>query len=161
MKKFKKLWFVLVLTLMFQGCSSIKEGFRSQKKNSTDEFLVEKKSPLVMPPNFNDLPEPITNQQSVKKENNPIKSLLQENDSLIDNDIIDFFVDTTPDKSNKFMPGKNIKILKYNKALFRNIDYIFLGAWNFKSEIFNKEKNYIKTGGKFITHIPNAKILKK
>ena len=79
----------------------------------------------------------------------------------IDNNIIDFFVDTTPDKSNKFMPGKNIKILKYNKALFKNIDYIFLGAWNFKSEIFNKEKKYIKMGGKFITHIPNAKIIKK
>ena len=89
MKKFKKICFILVLTLILQGCSTLKEGFRSQKKNSTDEFLVEKKSPLVMPPNYNDLPEPTTNQQSVKKENNPIKSLLQENDSLIDNDIID------------------------------------------------------------------------
>ncbi len=77
MKKFKKLWFVLVLTLMFQGCSSIKEGFRSQKKNSTDEFLVEKKSPLVMPPEYNELPVPeIENFESEIEEENDIKKLL-------------------------------------------------------------------------------------
>ena len=77
MKKFKKLWFVLVLTLMFQGCSTIKEGFRSQKKNSTDEFLVEKKSPLVMPPEYNELPVPeIENFESEIEEENDIKKLL-------------------------------------------------------------------------------------
>ena len=77
MKKFKKLWFVLVLTLMFQGCSSLKEGFRSQKKNSTDEFLVEKKSPLVMPPEYNELPVPeIENFESEIEEENDIKKLL-------------------------------------------------------------------------------------
>ena len=77
MKKFKKLWFVLILTLMFQGCSSIKEGFRSQKKNSTDEFLVEKKSPLVMPPEYNELPVPeIENFESEIEEENDIKKLL-------------------------------------------------------------------------------------
>ena len=77
------------LFLFLLSCGTIKEGFSNQKKNNSDEFLVEKKSPLVMPPNYNDLPEPTTNQQSVKKENNPIKSLLQENDFSIDNDIID------------------------------------------------------------------------
>ena len=83
---------ILILSNLFLfllSCGTIKEGFSNQKKNNSDEFLVEKKSPLVMPPNYNDLPEPTTNQQSVKKENNPIKSLLQENNSLIDNDIID------------------------------------------------------------------------
>ena len=50
MEKFKKLLFIFILTLIFQSCSTLKDGFRSQKKNSTDEFLVEKKSPLVMPP---------------------------------------------------------------------------------------------------------------
>ena len=36
----------------------MKKGFESQRKNSTDEFLVEKKSPLVMPPDFDELPIP-------------------------------------------------------------------------------------------------------
>ena len=77
----------------------------------------------------------------------------------IDESIIDYFVDTTPDKINKFMPGKEIKIYKYNKKLLNGINYIFLGAWNFKDEIFKKEKLFIKRGGKFITHIPFPKII--
>jgi len=77
----------------------------------------------------------------------------------IDNEIIDYFVDTTPDKSNRFMPGKNIKIKKYEKTLLNNVDYIYLGAWNFKNEIFKKEISFIKKGGKFITHVPIPKII--
>tara|TARA_B100001093_G_scaffold518184_1_gene602170 strand:- start:2770 stop:3954 length:1185 start_codon:yes stop_codon:yes gene_type:complete len=79
----------------------------------------------------------------------------------IDDNYIDYFLDTTPDKANKFMPGKKIKILKYKKRLLTNVDYIFLGAWNFKKEIFIKEKKFIKNGGKFITHVPSPRILLK
>ena len=57
------------------------------------------------------------------------------------------------------MPGKNIKIIRYNKKILDKYDYIFLGAWNFKNEIFNKEKKFIKNGGKFLTHIPIPKII--
>ena len=78
----------------------------------------------------------------------------------IDKSLIKFFVDTTPDKQNKYMPGKNIKILKYNSKLLKNINYLFLGAWNFKDEIFHKEKKFIKRGGSFITHVPMPKIIK-
>ena len=77
----------------------------------------------------------------------------------IDEKTIDFFVDTTPDKINKFMPGKKIIIKKYNKNIYKNVDYFFLGAWNFKNEIFNKEKKFIKRGGKFIAHVPFPKII--
>ena len=37
---------------------SIKRGLTGQKKASTDEFLVEKKDPLVLPPQFEQLPTP-------------------------------------------------------------------------------------------------------
>ena len=77
----------------------------------------------------------------------------------LDIGMIDFFVDTTPEKFNKFMPGKKIKIYKYDKKLLDKSDYIFLGAWNFKKEIFNKERKFIQRGGKFITHVPNPKII--
>ena len=77
----------------------------------------------------------------------------------INHKIIDIFLDTTPEKANRFMPGTDIKIIKYNQKLLLNIKYIFLGAWNFKDEIFKKEKNFIKKGGKFITHVPKPKIL--
>lgn len=77
----------------------------------------------------------------------------------IDYKYIDFFLDTTKDKQNKLTPGTKIPIKKYQKKLLKNIDYIFLGAWNFKNEIFKKEKKYISRGGKFILHTPVPKII--
>ena len=77
----------------------------------------------------------------------------------IDKNMIDYFVDTTPDKQNRYMPGKNIKIKKYESKLLEDIDYIYLGAWNFINEIIKKEKKFIKRGGKFITHVPKPKII--
>ena len=58
MKKFN---FFLILNLIFvmlTSCGTIKEGFSMQKKDNSDEFLVEKKSPLIMPPDFDELPVP-------------------------------------------------------------------------------------------------------
>ena len=78
----------------------------------------------------------------------------------INSDLIQNFTDTTPEKINRYMPGKKIKILQYKKNLLKNFDYVFLGAWNFKKEIINKESKFIKKGLKFITHIPTPKILK-
>ena len=49
--------------------------------------------------------------------------------------------------------------LKYKGSIDYGVDYIFLGAWNFKEEIFNKEKKFINRGGKFIIHTPKPKIL--
>ncbi len=79
----------------------------------------------------------------------------------IKNDTLKYFLDTTPSKIGKFMPGTHICIKKYNKKLVNSSDYIFLGAWNFKDEIFKKEKSFLNKGGKFITHIPEPKIIKK
>ncbi len=77
----------------------------------------------------------------------------------IDNNYISYFLDTTEDKQKKLTPGTKIPIVKYHKKLLKNIDYIFLGAWNFKKEIFNKEKRFISRGGKFILHTPMPKII--
>ena len=87
MKKIFKLTIIIISILALNSCGSIKEGFSSQKKNSIDEFLVEKKSPLVMPPDFNELPLPQeTNQVSENEEDIDIKSILTENkDSDLDN----------------------------------------------------------------------------
>ena len=76
----------------------------------------------------------------------------------LDNKYIDYFLDTTPTKIGKFTPGTHIPILKYKK-IPDDIHYAFLGAWNFKDEIFKKEKKFIKRGGKFISHVPFPKII--
>ena len=65
--KYFKIIILLVLSLLIFSCGAVKEGFSNQKKNSSDEFLVEKKSPLVMPPDYNELPIPNTNEDNKKK----------------------------------------------------------------------------------------------
>ena len=58
----KKILFSLIVLFFTVSCSdtwdSVKRGLTGQKDTSTDEFLVEKKDPLVLPPNFENLPEP-------------------------------------------------------------------------------------------------------
>ena len=65
LKKFILLNFVLLLA----SCNTMQGAFQNQKKNNTDEFLVEKKSPLVMPPDFDELPIPkeIEIQEDIKE----------------------------------------------------------------------------------------------
>ena len=53
-----KLFFLLNILIFFSSCGTVRDAFSNQKKNSSDEFLVEKKSPLVMPPSYGDLPVP-------------------------------------------------------------------------------------------------------
>jgi len=77
----------------------------------------------------------------------------------IKNETLEYFLDTTPNKIGKYMPGTHIPIKNYNKTLLNKVDYVFLGAWNFKEEIFKKEKQYMENGGKFITHVPIPRIV--
>lgn len=71
---------------------------------------------------------------------------------------IDYFLDTTSNKIGKYLPGTQIKVKKYSQDKMKKNNYYFLGAWNFKSEIIQKEKNFLKKGGKFISHLPKPNI---
>ena len=73
-----KIFIFLNIILIISSCGTIKEGFTNQKKNNSDEFLVEKKSPLIMPPNFNELPVPKQKESATQIESNEIKSLILE-----------------------------------------------------------------------------------
>ena len=62
-------YFLIFIFLILTSCSSFKEAgkiLRNEKTNTTDEFLVKKREPLVLPPDFKEIPEP----GSIKKENN-------------------------------------------------------------------------------------------
>ena len=48
----------LIYLISLPSCQSIQEGLSGQNKKSGDEFLVQKKRPLVKPENFNELPKP-------------------------------------------------------------------------------------------------------
>ena len=81
----------LILSLIFFGsltsCGAIKDGFSLQKKDNTDEFLVEKKNPLKLPPNFDELPVPKSFKDADEEQKDKeIKKLLtnSENNSNFD-----------------------------------------------------------------------------
>ena len=74
---------LLVLISFIYSCGAVKEGFSNQKKNSGDEFLVEKKSPLVMPPDYNELPIPNKTEDAEKK--NDIKKLVTNSNNIKEN----------------------------------------------------------------------------
>tara|TARA_B100000902_G_C27298679_1_gene911551 strand:- start:1607 stop:1936 length:330 start_codon:yes stop_codon:yes gene_type:complete len=79
--KYIKILFLLNLFIFFSYCGGVKKAFTNQKKNGSDEFLVEKKSPLVMPPDYNELPVPEIEINEEKIDNNNIKVLITNNET--------------------------------------------------------------------------------
>ena len=58
MKKNSPLIASFLILLFLNSCGTVSEGLGGSKKKGSDEFLVKKKSPLVLPPSFGELPEP-------------------------------------------------------------------------------------------------------
>ena len=87
MKKINIIIIILSFTLLF-GCQSVQNSLTKQKKSSSDEFLVEKKSPLIMPPSYNELPKPNSEMELEGKnsEEEGIKSLITNKKSEINTD---------------------------------------------------------------------------
>ena len=53
-----KNFFLLLVVLLLYSCQSVKDALSGKKYESSDEFFVIKKNPLVLPPDFQSLPEP-------------------------------------------------------------------------------------------------------
>ena len=51
----KKVLLTIIILSFLNSCQSVSEGFTLKKKNIGDEFLVEKKNPLVLPPDYSKL----------------------------------------------------------------------------------------------------------
>jgi len=58
----KKIVYIIMLTIFTTSCAdtfgSVKRGLTGAKADSADEFLVKKKDPLILPPDFENLPTP-------------------------------------------------------------------------------------------------------
>ena len=74
----------------------------------------------------------------------------------IDSNIIDVITDTTIDKQNTYSPGAHIPVVSPDKVNMTDYDYAYLGAWNFKDVIIDKQRDFVENGGKFITHVPDV-----
>ena len=83
----KLILFFISLSFIVSGCSTVKDAFDPQRKNGSEEFLVEKKSPLSMPPNFGELPVPKNEKQKNIDEENDIQSLILSNENDQQNSI--------------------------------------------------------------------------
>ena len=80
MKKHKFYIIFLSLVIILTSCQKFSEGMTGSKRSKTsDEFLVHKKKPLVMPPDFDDMPLPKQNKQKEEElsaSNESIEDLL-------------------------------------------------------------------------------------
>jgi len=75
MNKIKKIIICIVAISMLTACNAIRKGFEPNTR-SGEEFLVDKKSPLVMPPNYNRLPIPGQERSTQENKKPDIKSLI-------------------------------------------------------------------------------------
>ena len=75
---------IIILTLalfLISSCS----GFKLKRSENPDEFLIQKKNPLVMPPDIDDLPKP--NENALKNNDEDFKEILntnKDNDQKLD-----------------------------------------------------------------------------
>ena len=74
-------------------------------------------------------------------------------------DLIDYIVDTTEAKQGKLSPGMHIPVVPPQSGFDDTVDVAFLGAWNYEKEILSKEENFLKGGGRFVTHIPYVRFM--
>ena len=85
MKKTNPLISSFLILLFLNSCGTVAEGLGGGKKKKSDEFLVEKKSPLVLPPSFGELPEPGKEPEkniiSTKKDNSDIENIINQSSS--------------------------------------------------------------------------------
>ena len=81
----KKTICLITLIFLVTSCAntwdSVKRGVTGEKQKSTDEFLVQKKDPLVLPPDFENLPTP-SDRAAAKKELSSFEKKLKKTSSI-------------------------------------------------------------------------------
>ena len=81
--KLKILFLIVIYGLLSSSCSTVQKAFDPERKNSSDEFLIEKKSPLSMPSDFEKLPLPQNKQADDQNQSDDIETLIT--NSQLDN----------------------------------------------------------------------------
>ena len=77
----------MLLIFLVTSCAdtwgNVKRGLTGAKQKSTDEFLVEKKDPLILPPDFDSLPSPSDREEAVEEMSSFEKTLKQASETEI------------------------------------------------------------------------------
>ncbi len=72
--------FLLLVFILLNACGGLSDAgkvLRNEKVKTTDEFLVKKRKPLVLPPEFNEVPEPGSISKNKKSDKEDIKNILK------------------------------------------------------------------------------------
>ena len=72
---------IFIVSLFLFSCSGGLDGFKFKKSTAGDEFLIEKKDPLVLPPDFSKLPNPEEDIQKTEEEEPQIEIVLKGDNS--------------------------------------------------------------------------------
>tara|TARA_Y100000591_G_scaffold292588_1_gene279910 strand:+ start:116 stop:427 length:312 start_codon:yes stop_codon:yes gene_type:complete len=76
-----KIFNFFILLLLLNSCSGLEDAgkvLRNEKTSSTDEFLVKKREPLIMPPDYNEIPKPgDISEDKKKRDEEKIKQILK------------------------------------------------------------------------------------
>ena len=75
-KNIKSSFLIIFSTILISSCGSVQKAFDPQNKNTSEEFLVEKKSPLSIPPSFEELPVPSNEKVNKESQINNIEKLI-------------------------------------------------------------------------------------
>ena len=76
--KFKKIIIFLFSVLFLVSCSNAKDALQGKKRSeNSDEFLVEKKNPLTVPPDIDELPVPLDQEEAQTDDQEDIKKVLK------------------------------------------------------------------------------------
>tara|TARA_B100001057_G_C22591113_1_gene849022 strand:+ start:451 stop:750 length:300 start_codon:yes stop_codon:yes gene_type:complete len=73
----KIVWISLGFFFLLVSCGDVGKALRNEKIKNTDEFLVKKKGPLVLPPDYERIPAPDTIVRDNDNEKNKIKKILK------------------------------------------------------------------------------------
>ena len=84
-----KNYFFLIILLFLSSCQGVKDALTGKKYENSDEFLVIKKNPLVLPPNFNELPTPkdavdTTQIENIENEIEDLISSIKDSDEVLE-----------------------------------------------------------------------------
>ena len=74
---------IFLVTSCADSWSNVKRGLTGEKKNTTDEFLVQKKDPLILPPDFDSLPSPSDKVEAIEEMSSFEKTFKQESETEI------------------------------------------------------------------------------
>jgi len=135
----------------------VHDGLASEKRKKMDDLA----SCLKFKKNCENSKTKITNSLKKFKENGKkicgyaatAKSSTILNYCNINSDVIDFICDTTKEKVGKFSPGAHIPVVSLAHFHKNLPDIAYLFAWNHKNEVFSKEKEFLKNGGKWYSHV--------